>query len=90
MHLPVPHAAREFKSSEWIAHNVAMRAKQPLLRGKPPKIGSAYVPPPPRIMNAIEGPYHDDVPRWYEVIGWALALPGFVAVMITLGYIGGF
>lgn len=38
----------------------------------------------------LRGEPDDIVPRWYEVVGWAIALPGFVAVMMTLGRIGGF
>lgn len=44
---PAAHVAPEFISSEWIAHNAAMREKAPLLgHGAKPVIGRAYCPRP--------------------------------------------
>lgn len=89
MHLPVPYAAPEYSSSEWAAHNAAMRAKRPLLSGQHPKIGSTYCPPPFKREPAIEV-YKAPIPTWMQVVGWAIALPGALVVLATLGHMGGY
>lgn len=88
-----PHTYPAHTSAEWIAHNAAMKAKQPLLgRGKRPRIGAfarwnTPVTPAVEIHTARCGPTFKQAARDVLMVVGAVTVLG---LMFSVGVAVGF